>query len=87
MEDSTNQDDAYTRNQVRHQVIPLLDEINPWFVPRMADTIRYLRSDNDYLSAQAAGRRPQGETCGRRRKLDLCRPPGTLSPTPSQSAS
>ena len=65
VEDSTNQDGAYTRNQVRHQVIPLLDEINPWFVPRMADTIRYLRSDNDYLSAQAAAvarrARPAGD--------------------------
>ena len=65
VEDSTNQDDAYTRNQVRHQVIPLLDEINPWFVPRMADTIRYLRSDNDYRSAPAAAgarrARPAGD--------------------------
>lgn len=46
-------------------MIPLLDEINPWFVPRMADTIRYLRSDNDYLSAQAAAvarrARPAGD--------------------------
>lgn len=54
VEDSTNSDDQYSRNRVRHQIIPLLDEINPWFVPRMAETIRLLRTDNDYLTAQAA---------------------------------
>lgn len=54
MEDSSNRDDAYSRNKVRHQIVPLLEEINPWFTQRMRDTIRYLRADNDFLNAQAA---------------------------------
>lgn len=53
VEDSTNADDAYSRNKVRHQVIPLLEEMNPWFVERMADTISYLRDDDDHLRHQA----------------------------------
>ena len=53
VEDSTNSDDAYSRNKVRHQVIPLLEQMNPWFVERMADTISYLRDDDDHLRAQA----------------------------------
>lgn len=54
IEDSSNEDDAFSRNKVRHQIIPLLDEINPWFTERTCDTIRYLRTDNDFLNAQAA---------------------------------
>lgn len=52
-EDSTNSDDAYTRNRVRHQLIPLLEELNPGFVRRMMDTIPRLRADNDCLNASA----------------------------------
>ncbi len=54
IEDSSNGDDAFRRNQVRHQIIPLLDEITPGFTERMRDTARYLRADNDFLNAQAA---------------------------------
>ena len=35
-------------------MVPLLEELNPGFVRRMADTTRYLRADNDFLNAQAA---------------------------------
>ncbi len=53
--DSTNSDEAYTRNRLRHQVIPVLREINPRLTAGMAETIAHLRADNDYLNAQAAG--------------------------------
>ena len=54
VEDSSNSDERFTRNRIRRQVVPLLEELNPGFVRRMADTTRYLRSDNDFLNAQAA---------------------------------
>lgn len=53
VEDGTNADDVYARNRVRHQLIPLLEELNPGFVRRMADTIPRLRADNDCLNAMA----------------------------------
>ena len=53
MEDSTNADTAYARNKLRRQVIPLLEELNPQVISRMADTVGCLRADNDYLTAQA----------------------------------
>ena len=53
VEDSTNADTAYARNKLRHQVIPLLGELNPALISRLSDTVGYLRADNDYLTAQA----------------------------------
>ncbi|MCC8122756.1 MAG: tRNA lysidine(34) synthetase TilS, partial [Oscillospiraceae bacterium] len=52
-EDSTNSDLTYTRNRLRHQIMPLLCEMNPRFVQRAGETAAHLRADNDYLAAQA----------------------------------
>ena len=54
VEDSSNADETYTRNRMRRQVLPLLEEFNPALRENSIDTIRYLRADNDYLNAQAA---------------------------------
>lgn len=54
VEDSTNTDTAYARNRLRHQVIPVLRQLNPRLSEHTAQTMGYLRADNDYLNAQAA---------------------------------
>lgn len=54
VEDSTNADERYTRNALRHLVIPLLEKLNPALRENSMDTIRYLRADNDYLNALAS---------------------------------
>lgn len=51
--DETNTDLRYTRNKLRHQIIPLLKEINPSVqdaILRMADN---LRAENDLLGSLA----------------------------------
>lgn len=53
VEDSSNADDAYTRNRLRHQLIPLMEELSPGFVARMAQTIPRLRADHDALDLLA----------------------------------
>ena len=53
MEDSSNADDSYTRNRVRHQLVPLLEEMNPGFVRRLCAAIPRLRADEEYLGALA----------------------------------
>lgn len=54
IEDSSNASDAYTRNKLRHHVIPVLKEINPAFAEAVADMTGLLTRDRDYLETQAS---------------------------------
>ena len=54
IEDSSNADEAYSRNRMRQQVVPLLEGFNPALRENSVDMIRYLRADNDYLNARAS---------------------------------
>ena len=83
MEDSTNSNDSYTRNRVRHQLIPLLEEMNPGFVRRLGDTIPRLRADNEYLNALAR----QLFLQAKRRGEDLILPAPLLAQAPDPVAS
>ena len=53
VEDETNADPAYTRNRVRRQLLPLLEELNPRAVSHIAAAARRLREDEAELSRQA----------------------------------
>ena len=52
-EDSSNQNTDFLRNRLRHEVMPLLAELNPQLTGTLGKTLRLLRSDNDYLNARA----------------------------------
>lgn len=54
VEDSTNHSEDYSRNRIRHRVIPLLSDLSPRLDQRGRDTLRYLREDEDYLQQEAA---------------------------------
>lgn len=53
VEDSSNADDSYRRNLIRHQVIPVLEKINPRFVTHAATAAQALREDDACLQAMA----------------------------------
>ncbi len=42
-EDASNDKDDYMRNRIRHQVIPVLESINPAFIRRSAESIRHFQ--------------------------------------------
>ena len=52
-EDSSNREDVYARNRLRHRVIPELEALYPGLLARLTDTTRRLAADEAYLTAQA----------------------------------
>ena len=65
MEDSSNRDLTFSRNRIRHQVVPVLEDLYPGFAGRMADCAALLRADDELLESQAEelarAARPHGE--------------------------
>ena len=51
--DSTNSEDVYSRNKLRHHVIPILRELNPRMSESILRTSDVLRQDEDYLVCEA----------------------------------
>ena len=54
VEDSTNELEIYTRNRVRHGVVPVLKEINGRFIEASASAVALFREDEDFLARTAA---------------------------------
>ncbi|MCL2046375.1 MAG: tRNA lysidine(34) synthetase TilS [Oscillospiraceae bacterium] len=53
IEDSSNSSDIYTRNRIRHQIIPIIKDINPSFNEAAAALSTLSRWDDDFLSSLA----------------------------------
>ncbi len=53
-EDSSNATDAYLRNRIRHQVMPILESENPKLAENLSAMALRLRQDEVALAAQAA---------------------------------
>ncbi len=52
--DSTNNSGCYTRNRIRHGIVPELRRLNPAVMDAAVRLSRQLRQDEDFLSKQAA---------------------------------
>jgi len=64
--DSTNLSDDFTRNKIRHLILPLLNEINPSAVSTFVNSSDALRDENDYIDSET------------QKALKICRTGNTL---------
>ena len=53
VEDRTNTDPAHTRNRIRHEVLPLLRQLNPRVEEALVQTAGVLRQEDTYLHTAA----------------------------------
>lgn len=63
--DSSNLTDDYTRNKIRHNIIPLLKEINPSFIGAVARMTAIVGEDTDFLENCAEERAREYLTDGK----------------------
>src|ERR1700680_3665234 len=59
VEDLSNADPAYTRNRIRHQLLPLMEAINPGFRATLLRSAAVMRSDLHYIETQVDAYWPQ----------------------------
>ncbi|HLX57144.1 MAG TPA: tRNA lysidine(34) synthetase TilS [Ktedonobacteraceae bacterium] len=52
LEDLSNADPAYTRNRIRHQLLPLMESINASFRATLLRSAAVMRADFDYIETQ-----------------------------------
>ncbi len=51
--DSTNEDIDYTRNYIRHQIVPMLEKLNPALSDSVARLASSIRADEDFILKEA----------------------------------
>lgn len=52
--DSTNLSDEYTRNKIRHRIIPVMSELNTSLIEKSVSSIDALREENSFIEAEAS---------------------------------
>lgn len=52
--DRSNLDTAFTRNRIRHEILPVLREVNPHIDAALLRLAEIMRAENEFVAAQAA---------------------------------